>query len=125
MKPVCPRCLDINPGVPGGSPDVPDRGPFAEKLCWPCVAATGETPWQEYQRYTARAAELRADGGELEAAHYESHARFLAGKIRDAAWAKTPKDYRSDPGEPRTAGMVRDCECHPPDAFTLRLRALR
>lgn len=33
---VCPRCLDIEPGVPGGTPEAPHPGPFTRELCGPC-----------------------------------------------------------------------------------------
>jgi hypothetical protein len=36
--PVCPRCLDIEPGVPGGDPETPHPGPFTEKLCKVCAS---------------------------------------------------------------------------------------
>lgn len=38
--PVCPRCLDENPGTPGGSPDAPHTGPFTAELCDACEAVT-------------------------------------------------------------------------------------
>src|SRR5690349_20801905 len=37
-RPVCPRCLGIEPGVPGGSPEHPYMGPVASVLCSPCEA---------------------------------------------------------------------------------------
>lgn len=38
-QPVCPRCLDVTPGTPGGMPEKPHPGPFTEKLCEACVKA--------------------------------------------------------------------------------------
>lgn len=38
--PVCPRCLGIEPGKPGGTPDAPHPGPFTADLCAECQAAT-------------------------------------------------------------------------------------
>lgn len=38
-KPVCPRCLDIEPGSPGGNPERPHPGPFTKDLCAPCSRA--------------------------------------------------------------------------------------
>lgn len=35
-RPVCPRCLDIEPGMPGGTPEAPHPGPFTPRLCGPC-----------------------------------------------------------------------------------------
>jgi hypothetical protein len=35
-SPVCPRCLDLEPGTPGGTPETPHPGPFAQDLCAPC-----------------------------------------------------------------------------------------
>ena len=37
---VCPRCLDIEPGTPGGNPEEPHPGPFTENLCAACVTAS-------------------------------------------------------------------------------------
>jgi hypothetical protein len=37
--PVCPRCLGIVPGTPGGDPNDPHPGPFADELCLPCGRA--------------------------------------------------------------------------------------
>lgn len=39
--PVCPRCLDIEPGTPGGTPDEPHPGPFTRDLCAPCERRSG------------------------------------------------------------------------------------
>lgn len=36
---VCPRCLGIVPGVPGGTPEDPHPGPFTDSLCAKCEAA--------------------------------------------------------------------------------------
>ena len=41
--PVCPRCLGIEPGKPGGDPELPDPGPYTEDLCEACKAATPPT----------------------------------------------------------------------------------
>ena len=38
-KPVCPRCLDVTPGTPGGTPEEPHPGPFTEELCTACAKA--------------------------------------------------------------------------------------
>lgn len=38
-KPVCPRCLDLIPGTPGGTPETPHPGPFTEELCAACSRA--------------------------------------------------------------------------------------
>lgn len=37
--PVCPRCLDVTPGVPAGDPNAPFSGRLAETLCGPCGRA--------------------------------------------------------------------------------------
>lgn len=37
--PVCPRCLDLTPGTPGGTPDTPHPGPFTGELCAACEKA--------------------------------------------------------------------------------------
>lgn len=37
--PVCPRCLDLTPGTPGGTPDTPHPGPFTDELCAVCERA--------------------------------------------------------------------------------------
>lgn len=34
--PVCPRCLGLEPGTPGGTPEEPHPGPFTEGLCAAC-----------------------------------------------------------------------------------------
>jgi hypothetical protein len=39
--PVCPRCLDIEPGTPGGTPEQPHHGPFRNDLCSPCEQNSG------------------------------------------------------------------------------------
>lgn len=39
---VCPRCLDVVPGVPAGDPDNPHPGPFAPELCTVCALNTSE-----------------------------------------------------------------------------------
>ena len=38
--PVCPRCLGIEPGSPGGTPGVSHPGPFTPGLCAPCERVT-------------------------------------------------------------------------------------
>lgn len=38
-EPVCPRCLDVEPGVPGGDPSVPHPGTFTPDLCTECSDA--------------------------------------------------------------------------------------
>lgn len=38
--PVCPRCLGINPGEPGGDPFHPYTGPLATEFCKACAGAT-------------------------------------------------------------------------------------
>jgi len=40
--PVCPRCLDIVPGTPGGEPETPHPGPFTDELCAACVKVVAE-----------------------------------------------------------------------------------
>lgn len=40
--PVCPRCLDIEPGTPGGSPNDPHSGPFTVDLCVRCCLAVAK-----------------------------------------------------------------------------------
>lgn len=64
VKPVCPRCLDIDSGIPGGdpdgAPDHPHSGPFTSKLCDPCSRAVEQA--------------LRAEG-RTEAADFERAAR--------------------------------------------------
>jgi hypothetical protein len=35
-SPVCPRCLGIEPGTPGGTPELGHPGPFTDRLCQPC-----------------------------------------------------------------------------------------
>lgn len=37
VDPVCPRCLGIEPGIPGGDPNDPHPGPFANELCIQCA----------------------------------------------------------------------------------------
>jgi len=41
--PVCPRCLGVDPGKPGGKPEEPHSGPFTAELCGACAAATKST----------------------------------------------------------------------------------
>lgn len=36
--PVCPRCLDVEPGIAAGDPDHPHPGPFTRELCAACAA---------------------------------------------------------------------------------------
>lgn len=35
-RPVCPRCLDVAPGIPAGVPDAPHPGPFTPDGCAAC-----------------------------------------------------------------------------------------
>ncbi len=37
--PVCPRCLGLEPGKPGGDPLHPHAGPFTPELCSSCQGA--------------------------------------------------------------------------------------
>jgi|SRR5580693_2046226 hypothetical protein len=39
-SPVCPRCLGVEPGKPGGTPEVCHPGPFTEQLCGECERVT-------------------------------------------------------------------------------------
>lgn len=36
---VCPRCLDVKPGTPAGSPEQPHPGPFTADLCAACTSS--------------------------------------------------------------------------------------
>lgn len=38
-QPACPRCLDLEPGTPGGEPETPHPGPFTDTLCAACAKA--------------------------------------------------------------------------------------
>lgn len=40
---VCPRCLDVKPGTPAGSPEQPHPGPFTADVCHAC-ARSEESP---------------------------------------------------------------------------------
>ena len=44
---VCPRCLDIEPGKPGGTPDQPHPGPFTTGLCAACDVAVDPARMRE------------------------------------------------------------------------------
>ena len=39
-EPVCPRCLDIEPGIPAGDPPEAHPGPFSQEMCGPCHKAS-------------------------------------------------------------------------------------
>jgi hypothetical protein len=41
-SPVCPRCLDLIPGTPGGDPDHPHPGPFADDMCVVCCQSVAK-----------------------------------------------------------------------------------
>lgn len=64
-KPVCPRCLDIEPGSPGGDPERPHPGPFTKDLCAP--------------RSRAVERDLRKEG-RIQAADFEAKRREKAVK---------------------------------------------
>lgn len=58
IRPVCPRCLDIVPGTPGGSPESPHPGPFTAELCAPCSRAYVA----ECEETAGRLGKVRRDG---------------------------------------------------------------
>ncbi len=41
-KPVCPRCLNVKPGISAGDPDKPHPGPFTREVCSVCAFTTDE-----------------------------------------------------------------------------------
>jgi hypothetical protein len=61
-QPVCPRCLDIVPGTPGGTPEEPHPGPFTEDLCAACHKAIDASlePEERAEARRVRAAREKA-----------------------------------------------------------------
>lgn len=51
---VCPRCLDVEPGKPAGSPDAPHPGPFRDELCTPCETANARSLVEEGRHEAAK-----------------------------------------------------------------------
>jgi hypothetical protein len=60
--PVCPRCLDLTPGTPGGEPETPHPGPFTEDLCAACHKAIDASlePEERAEARRVRAAREKA-----------------------------------------------------------------
>jgi len=61
-QPVCPRCLDLVPGTPGGTPEEPHPGPFTEDLCAACHKAIDASlePEERAEARRVRAAREKA-----------------------------------------------------------------
>jgi hypothetical protein len=109
-SPVCPRCLDLIPGTPGGDPDHPHPGPFVDGMCVTCCLSVAKestirvsipAPMKITERLAAHAVAIRPmqvyprphyDGPVDGPLRMAEHANDFDGLGREKFWDQTAEE---------------------------------
>lgn len=122
--PICPRCLGVEPGKPGGDPEHPHPGPFTAEFCAACSVST-ERPIPVTPLSVGRPIEALAEP------YAEGDGPpFMAGSdMRDAGGIAAIEQQRSAPRKRRSKAaatpQLPDLDTMPGDLETANVAPLK